>query len=983
MDDRAGHPDAAIAGVLDLVPRTAPRVQTAGESVPAQPPPEATASGEVLTATGAHGPLSGLAWAGFQVGDLIGAGGMGEVYRAHQAGLERVVALKVLPDSAGRDPLLRQRFAAEAKAAARVRDPRVVAVHDAGECAGRLWLAMEYVAGRSLDQVIRERRLAGRRFTPLEAAGLALHAARGLAAAHRERLVHRDVKPANLLVTPDGLVKVTDFGLVRILDDRALTSAGTVLGTPLYLSPEQGRGLPAEAPADVYGLGVVLYELLTLQPPFTGATTEDLVAQHNFTEPPLPSSIDPDIPGDLQAICLKCLQKDPARRFPDAGALADDLDRLRLGLAPLSAVFAPGELGTGAAEAIRRLAGRRRHRLTALLAILAAVALAIGWWWWDARKAEVGAVRARLEPLARVQAIPATAGEDVERLARLVGDADPQVVQGRGKLALVARLTAAIEADPTGSGALAALAGLGEAVGPAGDPRLARWRGDWEAAAGARSVAVARFLDAADPSPDERRDAVAALAWLEERHAAADGAAQRMRLRLESIAVEVASLRHRLAALDAPRTLPADVGNALARYERLAGFDDPQATTWRRRYEAVRALHARLEALDRVADPPPDAAADLERLIGLVGSDDPQVAVWSAKLAAVRELKVRLGAALDPAQPVPPGSADNLARLERLIGVDAPDPVRWRGKLAEIAHLHAELAIWEEMVVLPADQLAAATTALAECRRLVGEDEVVQRATARLVVLRGPGRPAWASNVGHDGHGPWAEFQVGQAVQRLRWLPPLTCPIGSAVGEAGHEDDEALASVRFSRGLWVADRECTQALWAAVTGAWPAMHRDPRLPVEQVSRRDCEAFCAKLAEGLPGAVVRLPGEAEWEAAVRGGIGGTWAGLDMRQVGAAVIHAGSGLEAPAPAGSGVANLLGIHDGPGNLREWCRGAYGPPLVGLVADPQPAVGDQGVVRGGSWADPLLKCRPANRAPLDPDARSPALGFRLVIEP
>lgn len=980
MSEHARPSDPVIAGIFDLVPRLA------APPAPSTVPPalvDRVSSDTVLTTDGAHGPLSGLTWAGFQVGNLVGAGGMGEVYRAHQIGLDRIVALKVLPHAAGRDPLLRQRFAAEARAAARLRDPCVVGIFDAGECDDRLWLAMEYVAGRSLDLLIRERRLSGTRFSPLEAADLTLHAARGLAAVHRERLVHRDVKPANLLVTTDGAVKITDFGLVRILDDHALTTAGTVLGTPLYLSPEQGRGLPAEAPADVYGLGAVLYELLTLQPPFTGTSAEDLVAQHNFTEPALPSTINPDISSDLQAICLKCLQKNPARRFPDGSALADDLDRVRRGLAPLSAVFAPGELGTGAAEAIRQLAGRKRHLWSLALAVVSLALVAGGWWWWDAHKAETGAVRARLAPLAGVQAIPATATVDVERLASLAGTTDPQVIQGRDKLARIAELVAIIERAPTGPDARRTIDALSEAVGAEGDPRLARWRATLDAAIAARSAVVLRFLAATEPTPDERRDASTALAWLEERHAAAEGLAERTRSRLAELSAETTVLRQRLAVLDAPRAWPAGIADALTRYEHLVGYDDAQATAWRRRYELVRALQARLAPLDRIVALPPDAAADLTQLIALIGSDDPQVSAWTMKLTVVHELTERLSAALDRPQPVPPGSADDLARLERLIGSDAADPLRWRGKLSEVARLSVELAGWAPLVVMSRDQLASATTALAAFQQLVGDDESVRRASIRLAELRGPAHPTWANAVGHDQFGPWAEFTLGSAPQRLRWLPPLVCQIGSAASEAGHEDDEALATVRLSRGLWIADTECTQALWAEVTGTWPAQHRDPRLPVEQVSRRDCENFCSRLGELLAKAMVRLPGEAEWEIAVRGGIAGTWAGLDERDVGAVVVHAGSGLNTPAPSGSGPANRIGLHDGPGNVREWCRGAYAPPLAGSVTDPQPAFGDLGVVRGGSWADPLVKCRPANRAPLDPDARSPTLGFRLVIEP
>ncbi|MCK6475132.1 MAG: serine/threonine protein kinase, partial [Planctomycetes bacterium] len=227
-----------------------------------------------------------------------------------------------------------------------VDSPHVVRLHDSGEHQGRLWLAMEYVPGRTLAEELRRRP----GLSPVEAAGWVLQAARGLAAAHRCGLVHRDIKPANLLIAGDGTLKIADFGLARLAGARTLTVTGTVLGTPQYIAPEQGRGLEADARSDLYSLGTVLYELLTGRPPFTGDAPDALIFQHNFAEPELPAALNPDVPHDLQAVCLKCLQKSPARRYPEAEVLIADLERIRAGLAPLSALFGPGQLGTGAEE---------------------------------------------------------------------------------------------------------------------------------------------------------------------------------------------------------------------------------------------------------------------------------------------------------------------------------------------------------------------------------------------------------------------------------------------------------------------------------------------------------------------------------------------------------------------------------------------------------------------------------------------------------
>jgi hypothetical protein len=467
--------------VLDLLHRgDSSLVPPAGPPTPATlvAPPAAP----VLTPDGRHGELSGQEWESFAIGDLLGEGGMGAVYRARQRPLGRVVALKVLAAGACADPERRRRFADEARAAGLVQHPQVVAVHASGEHQDRPWLAMELLPGGSLAEQLARQRAAGAPFTPFAAVDCALQAARGLAAAHAAGLVHRDLKPGNLLLAHDGTVKVADFGLARFLDGGGRTLAGAVLGTPQYMAPEQGRGLPATAASDLYALGCVLYELLTLRPPFDGATPEALALQHNYREPALPRAYNPDVPADLEAVCMKCLQKDPAARFADAAALIGDLERLRAGLAPLSALFPPGQLGTGAEEALRRLAGRRRLWPWALALLALAGAGAAGWWWWDARKADERAVRDRLAALALAAPAPATADADLARLAHLAGGEDPQVRQGRERLAALARLRSGLaalegrEAAPEERAEAAALLDALTQASGGGDPLLASWR---------------------------------------------------------------------------------------------------------------------------------------------------------------------------------------------------------------------------------------------------------------------------------------------------------------------------------------------------------------------------------------------------------------------------------------------------------------------------------------------------------------------------
>jgi WD40 repeat protein len=291
---------------------------------PTLPPPGETAAGAAAEGWPAV--------PGYEVLGEVGRGGMGVVYRARQVRLGRVVALKVLLAGAHAGAQDLARFRAEAEAVARLQHPNVVQIYEVGEEGGRPYLALEYVEGGSLADKLKGTPLPAR-----AAARLAEALARAVHAAHEKGVVHRDLKPANVLLTPDSTPKVTDFGLAKRLDGATLhTQTGAVLGTPDFMAPEQAEGKPAGPAADVHALGALLYQMLTGRPPFLAENALDTLLRVRLDEPVPPSVLQPRTPRDLGTICLKCLQKEPGRRYATAAALADDLRRF-LGGEPIQA----------------------------------------------------------------------------------------------------------------------------------------------------------------------------------------------------------------------------------------------------------------------------------------------------------------------------------------------------------------------------------------------------------------------------------------------------------------------------------------------------------------------------------------------------------------------------------------------------------------------------------------------------------------------
>jgi beta-lactam-binding protein with PASTA domain/tRNA A-37 threonylcarbamoyl transferase component Bud32 len=278
----------------------------------------------------------------YELDGVVGRGGMAEVYRARDIRLDRVVAVKTLREDLARDQTFQARFRREAQSAASLNHPSIVAVYDTGEdMSGQVpvpYIVMEYVDGRTLRDLLRD----DRRLLPERALEIADGVLRALDYSHRGGIVHRDIKPGNVMLTRSGQVKVMDFGIARAVSDAqaTMTQTAQVIGTAQYLSPEQARGERVDARSDLYSTGCLLYELFTGRPPFTGDSPVAIAYQHVRENPVPPTRLDPELPAWADSIVLKAMAKDPADRYQSAGEMRGDIQRALSGM-PVAAPMRP------------------------------------------------------------------------------------------------------------------------------------------------------------------------------------------------------------------------------------------------------------------------------------------------------------------------------------------------------------------------------------------------------------------------------------------------------------------------------------------------------------------------------------------------------------------------------------------------------------------------------------------------------------------
>jgi serine/threonine-protein kinase len=305
----------------------------------------------------------------YEVIRKLGSGGMADVFLAEDRLLGRQVALKVLFDRYANDEQFVERFRREASSAASLNHPNIVQIYDRGEAEGTYYIAMEYLEGRSLKEII----LKYAPLSPELVVSISVQIVEALRFAHRRDVIHRDIKPQNIIVDNEGRVKVTDFGIARAGNASTMTEAGSILGTAHYLSPEQAKGQPVEAASDLYSLGIVMYEMITGRLPFNGDNPVSIAMQHVHDVPAPPRSLVPDVPENLEAVVLRALAKHPIERYLTAQSMLDDLGRVQDGepvsipssyVEEATRVMSPAQAAAAAAMSSGSQRTMVRHRLT-------------------------------------------------------------------------------------------------------------------------------------------------------------------------------------------------------------------------------------------------------------------------------------------------------------------------------------------------------------------------------------------------------------------------------------------------------------------------------------------------------------------------------------------------------------------------------------------------------------------------------------------
>jgi len=972
-------------------------------------------------------PLLGQSLGDFEIVALLGRGGMGAVYKARQASLDRLVAIKVLPQEYAADASFLERFSREARAAAALNHPNIVQVIVVGQDKGHHFIAMELVDGESLSQVLKR---VGRLAPDLALAYLK-QVASALAKAHAAGIVHRDIKPANLLLTSDGLVKVADFGLAKRAGlDVSVTATGASLGTPLYMPPEIAEAKPSDARSDLYSLGATFYHLLAGRPPFEGATAAELILKHYRAEVQPLGEAAPDAPAALCSIVRRLLRKDPAERFQTAAELLDALDRIKVG---------------GASPRRRVVGGASVPRVSPA----------------------VGGVSPRREPVS-----PSTPTRTLPPQDKPLRPARRRPVGGaplpRVRLALIAGSAIVLVlvvvlvlrgprvAQPPlrqGSGQASAVAPPSTPRQPTTDnrkppPSSAQWtvytQWPFDAAEAKRRqeetakalgvpveqdidigngvkmtfvlIPAGEFLMGSPPttSPEQlqktfvgglvdemqrefpqRRVKISKPFWLGKTEvtqaqweAVMGDNPSRFKPKSQNPVERVnwndcqGFLQKFSAELRKPCRLPTE---AEWEYACRAGaptefyFGDSQAALPQHAWFSGNSGGS--------THPVGEARPNAWGLHDMLGNVWEWCEDWFAPYDTAAQVDPKGPGAGDvrvarggPWMGAPwncrsarrgmrgpaTGQHDNYGCRVCVVATTIPAaPQPQSGAQAPLPPPAPKAGAWNVYTEWPFDA--------AEAKRRQEETAKALGVPVEQDVDLGNGVKMTMVLI------PAGEFLMGSPEKPS---PEELVKLYGGKAEE-YERERPQHRVRITKPFWLGKHELTQEQWQAVAGDNPSKHQAPREPVEEVTWNGCQGFLGKLNARSTRKGFRLPTEAEWEYACRAGSDTEFCFGD----GAHLLGRYAWLKGVADSrhqqvGLAEANAWGFHDMHGNVAEWCQDGYAEYSTKAATDPTGAVeGDIRVVRGGSCRDQGGHCRSAYRGPGKQSLWTPYIGFRIAM--
>ena len=952
-------------------------------------------------------PLLGQTLGEFEILELLGRGGMGAVYKARQATLDRLVALKVLPQALCRDESFVERFSREARDAAALSHPNIIQVHAVGHDKGFHYIAMELVEGESLDAMLkREGRLA-----PDRALELMKQVTAALVEAHAKGIVHRDIKPANILLTPKGVAKLADFGLAkREATDVTVTHTGAMMGTPLYYPPEAARGERFDARSDLYSLGATFYNVLAGRPPFQGDSATELAIKHAQDAVPPLKPLVPEAPAALCGIIHRLLQKKAENRFQSAGDLLAALDRIPVGGASLPRVGPDVTRtmpeGARGALAERLLAKKARQRRLTLIAAAAASLVLV---------------------LVVVLVIVASRGPSPQSAIGSLKSGIPSVPMSDSGQPKPPRPIPPITdhrppPTPEPPKAEAAKSGPKKEEPPKpepkkeGPPRPEPKKEEPPKPEPKKEEPKAKEEPTAKEDEDAKKEAEAPQ---RDAAARAQAAYQAEADKLWALFKEhryneadkfLASLEGRPDFKLAADHLKADA-EAAGLLREFWGAVERGLAAKKGRFIAfggaggaiaeVGAGHVTLRAGAAEVKLPITRLAAKQALAYAELKDDARANLMTAVVlladgAALQEAR----AALDRA-----GAAPSVAiyrqRLEALSlgAAEAAAKAAWLRIEEEAKGRLTPGAAKRLTDMLAAFEKAHATTKLyktlpqqIEMLKTRIEDSLgynkwpfdeAEAKRRQKATAQGLGVP-----VEQDieiGKGVKMTFVLIPAGEFLMGSPPTSSPqelknlFGGEV--RWYEAEFPQHRVKISRPFWLGKYEVTQEQWQAVMGNNPSNFQGrPKNPVEMVSWQDCQLFLKTLSEKLK-KKFRLPTEAEWEYACRAGAATEfYFGNNVQALGDYAWTPQNAAGSTQPVGRKRPNAWGLHDMAGNVWEWCEDWFALYDKQPQKDPKgPPSGAARVVRGGSWSrDYPADFRCAYRCYNVPSYRDVNCGFR-----